>query len=44
MCVFRVHMVDTDEDNYAGNQPHEVLAQNEQCKKRKYLEACLERK
>ena len=41
VCVFNVHVVDTDADTYVGTQLHKSLAQHERHKKCKYLEACL---
>ena len=42
MCVFGVCVVNTDTDTYAGTQLHKVPTHNEQLKKGKYLDACLE--
>ena len=39
MCVFSVHIFDTDAASYDGRYPHKILSQNERRKKDKYLEA-----
>ena len=42
MCIFNIHIVDTDVEYYDGRHQHKILCQHEQHKKVKYLEALLE--
>ena len=44
MCVFDVHIFDTDRYSYYGRHRHKILSQHERRKNGKYLEACVEEK
>ena len=43
-AVFDVRITDTDCPSSRHKEPHRVLASHEQVKKKKYLQACLERR
>ena len=44
MCVFDISNVAIDTASYDGRHPHKILSLNDRHKKRKYLEAFLERR
>ena len=43
MCVFDIHIVDTNADSYDWIHPHKILSQHKYHKKGKCIEACRER-
>ncbi len=42
--IVDVHVTDTDAKLYRSQDPHKVLAMQEQEKKKKYLQSCLEQR
>ena len=43
MCIFNIHIVDTDVEYYDGRHQHKILSQHERHQKGKYIGAFLER-
>ena len=38
MCIFDVHVIDTNKESYEGRNPHRIMLYHEQRKKDKYID------